>query len=283
VRAGRYARQVKLAAIHIYPVKSFAGQAVQEAPVEPWGLLHDRRWVVLEPDGTRLSAREEHRMLGLSARPTQDGIRITSRDGKSMDVTTPTDGELVSTLVSRLESVRLADSGVNGWLSDALERSVRLGWLDDPRRRSVSETHGGVDGDSLTLADAGPLLLTTTSSLQQLNAWMEPPGNIEMARFRPNVIVDGVPEPFEEDRWRRLRIGGAEFRFAEICDRCVMTTLDPQTLLGGKEPLRTLAKHRQWDHKTWFGIRLIPTTSSVIHVGKQVEVLRRMDRAGHGC
>ena len=94
MRAGGYARHVRLAAIHVYPVKSFAGQAVPEASVEPWGLLHDRRWVVLEPDGTRLSAREEHRMLGLSARPTQDGIQITSRDGKCMDVPTPVDGEL---------------------------------------------------------------------------------------------------------------------------------------------------------------------------------------------
>jgi uncharacterized protein YcbX len=102
---------------------------------------------------------------------------------------------------------------------------------------------------------------------------MDPPGSIEMARFRPNVVVDAVPEPFEEDRWREVRIGEARFRFAEICDRCVMTTLDPHTLVGGKEPLRTLAKHRQWDHKTWFGIRLIPLQPAVIRVTDTVEVL----------
>jgi len=275
---------VKVAAIHIYPVKSLAGQSVQTAEVEPWGLRHDRRWVVLEPDGTRLSAREEHRMLGLTAVPTAAGVELTTRDGDALFVPTPAQGELVPTTVSRLESVRVASDDAHRWLSSQLERSVRLAWLDDPRRRSVSEAHGGQDGDSLTMADAGPLLVTTTSSLEQLNDWMiadghakerEVPEQMVMARFRPNVVVDNVPEPFEEDRWRSIRIAATEFRFAEVCDRCVMTTLDPRTLSGGKEPLRTMAAHRQWDHKTWFGIRIIPLARGVIRLGDSVEVLAR--------
>jgi uncharacterized protein YcbX len=275
---------VKVAAIHVYPVKSLAGQAVSAAEVEPWGLRQDRRWLVLEPDGTVLTAREEHRLLGFSARPIGEGIELTSRDGQTLEVWTPIDGELVPTTLSRLESVRLADREAHRWLSGILERAVRLAWLDDPRRRSVSVTHGGLAGDSLTLADAGPLLLTTTSSLRQLNDWMvadalmrggEPAQRMEMARFRPNVVIDDVPEAFEEDCWRTVRIGAVEFRFAEHCDRCVMTTLDPHTLSGGKEPLQTLAAHRQWDHKTWFGIRVIPTAPSVIRAGDAVEVVTR--------
>jgi uncharacterized protein YcbX len=278
---------VRVAAIHIYPVKSLAGQAVSEAQVEPWGLRHDRRWLVLEPDGTVLTAREEHRLLGLSAKPMGEGIALTSRDGRTLTVSTPIDGELVPTAISRLESVRLAIGEAHRWLSDMLERPVRLAWLDDPRRRSVSVTHGGLAGDSLSVADAGPLLLASTASLRQLNGWMvrdalsrggdppEPPEPMVMARFRPNVVIDDVPEAFEEDGWRTVRIGAAEFRFAEHCDRCVMTTLDPQTLQGGKEPLRTLAAHRQWDHKTWFGIRVVPAAPSVIRTGDAVEVRTR--------
>ena len=266
-----------LTAIYIYPVKSLAGGVVEEAQVEPWGLRHDRRWVVLEPDGTRLSAREEHRMLGITATPTETGVALSARDGQELSVTTPITGELVPTSVSRLESVRIAAAPAHDWLSDQLNRPVRLAWLDDPRRRSVSDAHGGVEGDSLTLADAGPLLLTSTTSLRQLNDWIGD-GRMEMLRFRPNVIVDDVPEPFEEDGWRSVRIGDVPFRFAETCDRCVMTTLDPFTLEGGKEPLRTMARYRKWDHKTWFGIRLIPLTVGTVHVSDDVEVLSRSDR-----
>jgi uncharacterized protein len=53
-----------------------------------------------------------------------------------------------------------------------------------------------------------------------------------------------------------VRIGSGEFRFAEQCDRCVLTTIDPTTLVSGKEPLSTLAGEREWHHKTFFGIRL---------------------------
>lgn len=273
---------MRLAAIYVYPVKSLAGVSVATAEVEPWALRYDRRWVLLTRDGTRLSAREEHAMLGLLAAPTHDGIELTTRDGRSLRVRQPTSGARVRTSISRLDSVLLAPAEAHEWLSDLLGQEVRLGWLDDPRRRSVSAVHGGLDGDSLTVADAGPVLLTSTASLEQLNEWMvddalsrgeTPPEQMEMLRFRPNVIVDDVPEPFEEDRWRQVRIGAATFRFAETCDRCVMTTLDPRTLQGGKEPLRTLAKHRQWDHKTWFGIRLIPTSTAAISAGDDVEVI----------
>lgn len=275
---------MKVAAVHIYPVKSLAGQAVDTADVEPWGLRHDRRWLVMEPDGTVLTAREEHRMLGLAAQPIDGGIELRSRDGQVLTVPIPVDGELVPTLLSRLDSMRLANVEAHEWLSRLLDRPVRLGWLDDPRRRSVSATHGGLDGDYLTVADAGPLLLTSTASLRQLNDWMvqdslarggDSPPAMVMARFRPNVVIDDVPLAFEEDGWRRLRIGSTDFRFAEQCDRCVMTTLDPQTLLGGKEPLRTMAAHRRRDHKTWFGIRIIPTSPGAVRVGDPVEVFAR--------
>jgi uncharacterized protein YcbX len=275
---------VRVVAIHVYPVKSLRGRSVAAAEVEPWGLRHDRRWAVLEPDGTRLSAREDHRLLGLTAAPTESGLEISAPDGRKLDVPTPFEGELVATSISRLESVRIADAHANGWLSNHLGRSVRLAWLDDPRRRSVSADHGGAPGDSLNLADAGPLLVTSTASLKQLNDWMvedavsrggETPESMVMARFRPSVVVDDVQEAFEEDGWRTFSVGEAEFRFSEHCDRCVMTTLDPDTLVGGKEPLRTLAKHRRWNHKTWFGIRAIPAHQSTIAVGDSVAVLTR--------
>lgn len=262
-----------VAAIRIYPVKSLAGVAVDAAEVEPWGLRHDRRWIVLERDGTVVTAREEHGLLGITARPLEgDGIELAARDGATLRVDPPADGQSIPTTLSRLESVRSAGTAADEWLSAQLRRPVQLGWLDDPRRRTVSESHGGLPGDHLNLADAGPLLLTTVSSLRQLNRWIGEGSEVEMVRFRPSVVVDTGDEPFAEDGWAAVRIGEVSFRFGEHCDRCVLTTIDPHALTGGKEPLRTLARHRQWDHKTWFGIRLVPTTTGVIRVGDLVSV-----------
>jgi uncharacterized protein YcbX len=247
-------------------VKSLRGSDLTESDVEPWGLEHDRRWVVLRPDGSRLSGREDRRMLGLSASPREDGgVRLTAADGSRIEVSPPVDGEFAPTSISRLSVVRLASPTAHEWLSDQLSSSVRLGWLDDPCRRSVSPAHGGLDGEPLTLADAGPLLLTSQTSLHMLDEWMadsaardgRPAEHAVMSRFRPNVVVQGVDEPFAEDGWRRVRIGAVSFRQAEQCDRC-MTMIDPDTLVQGKEPLRSLAQHRRRDGKVWFGIRLIP-------------------------
>jgi uncharacterized protein YcbX len=266
-----------LASIHVYPVKSLGGVDVQEAHVEPWGLRDDRRWLVLNPDGTVLTAREQHPMVGVTAEPMGDGaISLTGLDGSTLRVEAPLNGELVGTSLARLDSVRLAAAEAADWLSHQLQQPARLGWLDDPRRRTVSTAHGGLPGDHLNLSDAGPLLLTTRASLRQLNQWIartasendeEPPAPIVMAHFRPSVVVAGPDEPFAEDDWKHVRIGAVEFRFAEHCDRCVLTTIDPQTGCAGKEPLRTLARHRRWDDKTWFGIRMIPSTTGVIRAG----------------
>ena len=97
-----------------------------------------------------------------------------------------------------------------------------------------------------------------------------------MIRFRPNVIIDGeADEPFAEDGWPSVRLGAVRFRVSGVCDRCVMTTIDPVSLVRGKEPIRTLAKHRRWDGKTWFGVWLVPDLAgsradAVIAVGDDV-------------
>lgn len=266
-----------LASIHLYPVKSLAGPSVPSAEGEPWGLRHDRRWLVLNPDGTVLTARDHQQMLGLTAFPLDDGaITLGCRDGSRLSVAAPVEGESLPTTLSRLDSVRAAGAEADEWLSQHLGKAVRLGWLDDPRRRAVSIDHGGQAGDSLNLADAGPLLLTTTASLRQLNDWIaanaaergedsaEP---MVMERFRPSVVIDGVDVPFVEDTWSHVRIGDVELRFAERCDRCALTTIDPETLAQGKEPLRTLNRYRKHNNKTWFGIRIIPVTTGTLSVG----------------
>jgi uncharacterized protein len=260
----------ELAEIRLFPVKSLAGVPARVAEVEPWGLRGDRRWLVLEPDGRVLTARSEHRLLAFTASPAADGgVELAAPGGEVLSVPPPYEGTPLSTSLSRLETVRGAGDRIDDWLSSRLGRPVRLGWLDDPRRRTVSEAHGGRPGDVLSLADAAPLLLITTASLRQLDAWAE--DRFVVTRFRPNVVVDGPDDlPFAEDTWSSLRIGDVEFRFAEHCDRCVMTTIDPETQLGGKEPLRTLAKHRQWSHKTWFGIRIVPLSIGTIRVGDPV-------------
>lgn len=248
--------------LRVYPVKSFAGIDVGSAQVLPWGLAHDRRWAVVDPDGEPVTAREANGLLSLTATVLSDGgLLLGERDSdrEPLRVAVPT-GAPVPVGHSRQGTAVPAGPDADAWLSSRLGRPARLVWQPDPRARPVNPSHGGHPEDRVSLADVAPLLLANESSLAQLDRWTDdetPP--LDMLRFRPNVVVDGEPdEPFAEDSWPFVQLGDVRFRVNGVCDRCVMTTIDPGSLMRGKEPIRTLAKHRRWDGKTWFGVWLVP-------------------------
>jgi uncharacterized protein YcbX len=270
---------MRLASIHRYPIKSTAGHDLTEAEVQPWGLAGDRRYLIIDERGGLLTARDEPRLLSCAARLDGDRLTLTGPHADPFPVVP--DGTL-STVDVWGTPVELTDCGdaAARWLSELAGRPVRLKWLDDPTRRRIDPPYGR-PGDSVSLADGAPLLLTTTASLARLDEWVaegalergeEPPAPLSMRRFRPSVVVDGATA-FAEDEWKRLRIGDVAFRVTKGCDRCVLTTIDPETHAKGKEPIRTLSRHRKWDGKVWFGINLIPDTTGRIKVGDAVTVL----------
>jgi hypothetical protein len=172
-----------------------------------------------------------------------------------------------------------ADDAASLWLTGIVGEPVRLVYLDDPTRRATNPDYSQ-DGDRVSFADGYPLLLTSEASLDGVNEWIAEgskaaEGPVPMRRFRPSVVVSGAPA-WAEDGWRRLRIGAVTFRVAKGCDRCVFTTIDPDTAAKGHEPLFALARHRNWDNKVWFGVNLIPDApppGALIRTGDPIEIL----------
>jgi uncharacterized protein YcbX len=268
-----------LGAINRFPIKSCRGHGLTEALVEPWGLAGDRRWLVVDDEGTLLTARENPRMLLVTTAVRPDGgLDLTSPDAPDLAVAIPSGGELVPVRVWSSElAAALAAPEASAWFTKVVGRPARLVYLDDPTRRHPNPAFA-LPTDYVSFADGYPLLLATAASLNQLNDWIaEGPradeGPLPMIRFRPNVVIDGA-EPWAEDGWRRIRIGTAVFRVVKGCDRCVMTMTDPETAARGKEPIATLARYRRWDGATWFGMNLVPDTPGVtISTGDEVELL----------
>lgn len=272
-----------------YPVKSLGGEALSSAVVEPWGLRGDRRWMLVDEAGTAITAREVHRMLLVHATDVDSAI-ILSTAGQAagqpeLTVPVPTDGAPVLARVwAATVTTRSAGPEADAWLSATLGRPVRLVHLGDATQRPTSPAFGRPD-DRVSLADGYPLLLTTEDSLAALNDHIADgrfaaQGPLSMRRFRPNVVVRGAPA-WAEDGWRRLRIGSVGFRAVKGCDRCVLTTIDPDTAAAGKEPIATLARHRRFDGKVWFGMNLVPDlvgdTEAKISVGDPVEIIESVD------
>lgn len=49
---------IRVASLHIYPLKAARAVDLGEAVVEPWGLAGDRRWLLVDEDGRFISQRE---------------------------------------------------------------------------------------------------------------------------------------------------------------------------------------------------------------------------------
>ena len=50
---------MRLASIHIYPMKAARAVDLEESLVEPWGLAGDRRWLLVDRNGRFISQREK--------------------------------------------------------------------------------------------------------------------------------------------------------------------------------------------------------------------------------
>jgi len=275
--ATRYRSGMRLASIHRYPVKGFRRLDHDAAVVEPWGLAGDRRWLVTDADGRMLTQREEPRFTQLQPSIVDGDLMLSAAGHADLHVPAKA-GELSEVTVWRTRVLlSRAGAAADTWLSAVLGREVRLMYLDEPTRRPVNPDYARPH-DRVCLADGYPLLLANSASLDMVNDWLVEDGSEEgplpMTRFRPNVVVSGAPA-FAEDDWvgRRLRIGTVPLRAPKPSDRCVVTTTDQETGERGREPLRTLARHRRFGQALLFGLNLIPDGTGEIRAGDEVALL----------
>ena len=97
-----------------------------------------------------------------------------------------------------------------------------------------------------------------------------------MNRFRPNITVSNCT-PYEEDSWKRIKIGSVIFRLVKPCSRCILINVDQATGESSLEPLQTLTKYRKQEKGVMFGQNLVPETYGPISLNDSVKVLGRID------
>ncbi|MFD3512873.1 MOSC domain-containing protein [Streptomyces sp. NPDC058657] len=263
-------------ALHVYPVKALGGFAPPDTAIEPWGPAGDRRWLVTDAQGKALTQREQPRLALASSRALPGGaVRLIAPGLDPLDVPVPqpVGTDPVSLFGSKYEAVP-AGQDADAWLSGHLGVAARLMHLDDPAHRRPVDPEFARPGETVSFADGFPLLVTTLASLDALNTLIAQGGTpgegpLPMNRFRPNLVLDGTA-PWAEDHWRRIVVGEVSFRVAKPCGRCIVTTTDQHTAERGKEPLRTLARHRRSGTSLLFGQNLVPENTGVVRIGDPV-------------
>lgn len=267
----------RLAAICTYPVKSCAGNDLHSALVEPRGLMHDRRWMLVDAEGRFLTGRQLPQLVMVRATPMEpDRLRLDAPGMPAIDITPPVDAARIAATVWD-SSVSAADGGPQAarWFSDYLGRPVRLVHADAAMQRALDPAYS-LPGDEVSFADGYPLLLLSRAAADELSA--RAGRELGWRRFRPNLLIDGVAA-HAEDGWRRLRIGTVEFDVVKPCVRCVFTTIDPDRGVAESDgqPLTTLKSYRRGPKGITFGQNLIARGSGTIRVGDPVDVLSLRD------
>ncbi|MCU7843481.1 MAG: MOSC domain-containing protein [Candidatus Thiodiazotropha sp. (ex Monitilora ramsayi)] len=263
--------KLRLSAIYRYPVKSLAGENLQAARVDTFGLENDRRWMVVDPDGEFLTQRELPRMTLIGTEITGEGLQLQAPGMPSITLEKPDreGGQIHVRVWNDRCPAQLCADKVHVWLSDFLNRPCRLVHMADETVRQVDPKYA-TQGDRTAFADGFPLLLISQASLDDLNSRLT--DSLPMIRFRPNLVVSGCG-PYAEDHWRKIRIGDLTLRVVKPCSRCKITTVDPGTGETGSEPLKTLSGYRREGNRVFFGQNLVHEGTGELALDMPVEVV----------
>ena len=258
--------------LYNYPVKSLAGNQLESVFVEKRGFTNDRRFMFIDENNQFITARSHHQLSRINVRLKDRELTFNNLSNQE---------ELKQPIQLSPEKIKVSiwDSGstchlidnnvIDEWISDFCGESIRLVYMADDDIREVNNKYGNPD-DIVSFADGYPILITNNKSLEDLNQRLEKP--VKMNRFRPNLVIDGNI-PWEEDHWKKIRIGETILRIAKPCARCVITTLDPETGETGNEPLYTLSQFRKQDNQVLFGMNIIVEQEGFISLGDQIELL----------
>jgi uncharacterized protein len=201
----------RVVALWRYPVKSMAGEALDEVEVSWHGFAGDRRWGFIQDGLVRssfpwLTIRERPAMwhyqpfFSEPERPEKSPTLVRTPDGQELDVTDPA-------------------------LAAELGGGVRL----------IKQNRG--------VFDIAPLSLISTQTVGRIGVLAG--AELTPQRFRPNLVVEASGE-FPEDGWvgSVLRVGGFSLRVDQRDERCVMINVDPVSTERDPSILKTAGRER---------------------------------------
>ena len=243
--------ELLLSSLHLHPVKSCAGIAVDEALLIETGLEFDRAWMVVDAQGEFLTQRELPKMA--LVKPVLRASDVVLRAPGMLalhllldSVDAPCRVKVWNDTVAAFDMGDLAAQ----WFSDYLGQRVRLARFDPAGRRLCDKQWTGAFEAETAFADGFPLLVTSTASLAELNRRLLAAGHgaVAMQRFRPNIVLDGVADAHGEDFIDELRIespdGPVLLKLVKPCGRCTIPDVDPANAAQGHSVADTLAAYR---------------------------------------
>lgn len=221
---------MNLSSIHLYPIKALDPVSVPSARITDGGILaFDRVWALTGSDGKFIRGKN-----------CESVHRVRSRFALPAGFVSLGWGLEADEYTFRLGT---ENDAIEGWFGKRLERPVHL----------VTDLVHGFPDDT----DAyGPTVISE-ATVETVASWFPgiPPEQI-LRRFRPNLVVSGVP-PFWEDQLYAetggvaFHIGAVTFEGINPCARCVVPTRDPLTGDADAEFMKTFIERRRATLPSW--------------------------------
>ena len=254
--------------LFIYPVKSTRGIARERVRIAATGFEWDRQWMIIDHRGTFLSQRTHPHLAQIVPQVAPDALILRHARFATLTVPFTEHGERVAVSVHRDACVGI-DQGTaaSEWVSAALGQAVRLVRVPGDPARRANPKFAGPAAAPMGFADGFPMLVCNQASLDDLNQRM--PAPIPMERFRPNIVLEGLP-PWAEDHIDTVTVGALTLRLVKPCTRCAIPSIDQRTGERSTDPLPVLRPFR-FDHEL-LGITF--GENAVIVAGAGCEIAR---------
>lgn len=236
--------------ILVYPVKSLAGISVPQAQLTPFGLKHDRQWM-LHKNYQFITQRKLPQLATIKTALIDDQLTLSKHGFGEIQVTMDTKADLCEVKIWKDQCyAHPAHKKVNVWINQALgTEGLALTHFAPQHFREPGE----VDRFGRTakhFSDGAPYLIANQASLSALNKHLNTLGidHVDMRHFRPNIVIAGVPAFFEQTV-KEINILSSEIinsesvkseavkpeavcthnslKIIDHCQRCIMITNDP--------------------------------------------------------
>jgi hypothetical protein len=246
---------IKVTELYVYPVKSLAGISLSAAQLDSFGIKNDRRWIIVDSNGTFLTQRTHPQMALIKTSFSDDCLKLSFKD---QTITVPAindnNQEIFVTVWKDSFHAKHVCKQVDKFLSEIIGLPCQVVYMNPEVQRQIDEDYAPKN-QYVSFADAFPFLLTSQSSLDELNQYLD--HKAEMIRFRPNIVIEGC-KAYAEDHFNELSINRVELKAVKKCSRCPMPTINQQS--GKKDNaqiLTILNQTRKQNNKVYFGQNLI--------------------------
>jgi MOSC domain-containing protein len=233
------ALQVSVSGLCVYPVKSARGIARERVSLTATGLEWDRQWMIVNAKGVFLSQRTHPQLARIVPEVTPRALLLNAPGLPVLSVPLDAPGARTAVKVWDDACAGIDQGGeAEEWVSRALGEPVRLVRVAPGMGRVANPRFAGAAPAPLGFPDGYPVLVCNEASLEDLNGRL--PARIPMERFRPNIVLRGLPA-WAEDHIDTLSLGAVTLRLVKPC---TLPSIDQQSGERSTDPLPALKKFR---------------------------------------